>query len=45
MAAVYRSTPAQLRAELERRGGMDDLRGEIRNGKTLDFLLQLCKAN
>lgn len=43
LAPRYRMTVERLRAELEKRDGMDGLRDDIRAEKTLDFLLENAK--
>ncbi len=43
MAQVYNTPPARLEHELEEGGQLSSLRSEMRDGKTIDFLLE--KAN
>ena len=43
MAPQYRMSPAQLRAEIEKKGGMDGLKSDIRSGNTLNFLIDSAK--
>jgi trigger factor len=44
MAASYRTTPEQLRANLEQRHGIEAIRASIRAGKTLERLLAEAKV-
>jgi trigger factor len=39
LARRYRASPEEIRAELEKKGSLDDVRFEVRLNKTLDFLL------
>jgi len=39
LAALYRTSPAQLRSDLEKRDGIEEIAKTIRDAKTLDFLL------
>ncbi len=39
LAQRYRATPEEIRAELEKKEGLDDVRFEVRLNKVLDFLL------
>lgn len=43
MARQYRVPPAQVRARLEEQNSLDDLRGDVRCVKALDFLLANAK--
>ncbi len=43
MSVELRSTPEQLRAQIEKNGRMDMLRSQIRDGKTVRFLLEEAK--
>jgi len=43
MAARYRMTSEKLRAEMEKRNGMEGLRSEIQAEKTLDLLMEKAK--
>ncbi len=43
MAARYNVTPQQFRAEMEKRGSIDDIREDLRINKTLDALLEQAK--
>ena len=43
LARRYRTTAANLRSELEKRQGLEEIRREVRGGKTLDFLLEHAK--
>ena len=44
MAQRLGMTADQLRAQLEKRNGIEGLKGEIRAEKTLDFLLEHAKV-
>ena len=43
LAGYYRMPKDQFRAELEKRNGIENLRGDIRSEKTIDFLLENAK--
>ena len=44
LARRYRSTPEEVRAELEKKDSLDDIRFEVRLNKVLDFLLAEAKV-
>ncbi|HOW98549.1 MAG TPA: trigger factor [Kiritimatiellia bacterium] len=44
LARRYRSTPEEVRAELEKKDSLDDIRFEVRLNKVLDFLLAQAKV-
>ena len=44
MAGRYRVTPEQLRADIEKRHGLESLRSDIRNEKILARLVEEAKA-
>lgn len=43
MAVQYRMSPGQLKAELEKRNGVESVKSDIRTDKTMDFLLANAK--
>lgn len=44
LAGEFRSTPEKVRAQIEKNGRMEQLRGQVRDEKTLAFLLNTAKA-
>lgn len=44
MAARYQTSPAELRASLKKRDGLDNLREQVRTDKVLDFLVENAKV-
>jgi trigger factor len=45
LAAGYNMEPEKLRAELVKRNGLEGVRADLRNEKTMDFLLKQVKIN